>query len=202
MDLRQSQPVFEKLAPGGYYVALRVGFSSPEDEINCLDQGWIDLYTQLGLYVHDPAMRWVYSNFGAIRWSEIDLPDPIGVISLSRQMKLGFGASVSFSRAEDIGKRSYAVLFHPDREFEDAELNEALDALRALHHVPQVAPSLTPAEAEAIRMRASGLRLKQIAAELEISESAVKARIASACRKFDAKNPNEMLAIAAARRLV
>ena len=78
MTLKHSQSLFETLAPAGYYVALRVGYSFPEEEMNCLNQDWIEEYTQRGLFVHDPSMRWIYGNQGAIRWSELTLPDPAG----------------------------------------------------------------------------------------------------------------------------
>ncbi len=202
MSLKHCQPLLQTLAPAGYYVALRVGYSFPEEEMNCLNQDWIEEYTQRGLFVHDPSMRWIYGNQGAIRWSEITLPDPAGVLDLARSLNLNYGATISVSGGADCGRRSYGVMFRSDREFKDGELEQALQTLKRLHSRAQSGPSLTDAEAEAIRMRADGLLLKQIAAELSISESAVKARIASACRKFGAKNAIELLAIASARRLI
>ncbi|WP_368392929.1 helix-turn-helix transcriptional regulator [Thioclava arctica] len=170
--------------------------------MNALDSNWVDIYTRRGLFVHDPSMRWIYSNQGAIRWSELALPDPAGVIPLARDLNLNFGATISVRGDADVGRRSYAVLFRADREFDDRELTETFAMLKRLHTRGQSGPSLTDAEAEAIRMRADGLLLKQIAAELAISESAVKARISSACRKLGAKNAIELLAIASARRLI
>ncbi|MBN2741599.1 MAG: autoinducer binding domain-containing protein [Rhodobacteraceae bacterium] len=202
MTLKHSQPLFRTLAPAGYYVALRVGFSFPDEEVNCLNQDWVDVYTQRGLFVHDPTMRWIYSNQGAIRWRDITLPDPAGVLALARQLDLGYGATISVSEGADRGRRSYGMLFRKDRELEDSELDQAFQALKRLHSRAQGGPSLTDAEAEAIRMRADGLLLKQIAAELAISESAVKARISSACRKLGARNAIELLAIASSRRLI
>jgi LuxR family transcriptional regulator len=202
MKLKHSQPMFQKLAPAGYYVALRVGYSFPEEEINCLKQAWVEQYTQRGLFIHDPSIRWIYANQGAVRWSEIALPDPAGVMALARHLDLRFGATISVSGSADRGTRSYGVLFRNDREFEDRELEHAFQALKRLHLHAQSGPTLTDAEAEAIRMRADGLLIKQIAAELAISDSAVKARITSACRKLGAKNAIEVLAIATVRRLI
>lgn len=204
MTLVQSKDEFEKIAPAGFYVALRVGYSFPQEELNRLDPGWVTLYTRLGLVMRDPAMRWVYTNNGAIRWSEFDLPDPVGVVALARRAGLTWGATVAFCRKQDVGRRSYAMLFRGDRDFEEEELGKAYVVLRNLHADTGTgaAPNLTGAELEAIRMRAAGKLLKQIAAELGISESAVKARLSSARRKVGAKNTMELLSIAALRRMI
>lgn len=202
MNLSKSRTTLEEIAPAGFYVGLRVGYSFPEEELNALDPGWIETYTQLGLVMQDPAMRWVYANSGAVRWSELDLPDPAGVIELARKAGLSWGATVAFCRPEDAGRRSYAMLFRADRNFTQDELDAAFALLRKLHVGPEAGPPLTEAELEAIRLRAGGKLLKQIAAEIGISESAVKARLASACRKTGAKNAIELLAIATARRMI
>ncbi len=204
MTLSKSRNTLEQIAPAGFYVALRVGYSFPEEELNGLDPGWIETYTQLGLVMQDPSMRWVYAHTGAVRWSELELPDPAGVIGLARKAGLSWGATVAFCRPEDAGRRSYAMLFRADRNFTQDELDSAYALLRDLHLGAgrEAGPALTEAELEAIRLRAGGKLLKQIAAEIGISESAVKARLASACRKTGAKNAIELLSIATTRRMI
>ncbi|KEO56059.1 helix-turn-helix transcriptional regulator [Thioclava pacifica] len=201
MDLRDCDTRLQVLAPAGFYVALRVGYAFPESELNRLDCAWVDRYTQEGLVVQDPSMRWIYGNLGWVRWGDMTLEDPRGVQQMAREMGLRFGATVSFSDPRDVGRRSYAVLFRADRDFTDAELDEVFATLRDMH-LDASGRSLTAAELEAIRFRADGLLIKQIAAELDISESGVKARLTSASRKLGAKNAIEMLAIATSRRLI
>lgn len=204
MDLSTSRDIFEKIAPAGFYVALRVGYSFPEEELNRLDPDWIKLYTHHGLVMLDPAMRWVYNNTGSMRWSEMNIPDPAGVVAMARDAGLTWGATLAFCRPQDAGRRSYAMLFRRDRDFEDAELQIGYDVLRSLHvnACETATRSLSDAEIEAIRLRAEGKLFKQIAAELSISESAVKARLMSARRKLGAKNAVELLSLATARRLI
>ena len=74
--------------------------------------------------------------------------------------------------------------------------------LESLHDGHDDAPSLTAAEIEALKMQASGMRLKQIAARLGISESAVKARLNNVKRKLGAKTQSQAASIAAARRIL
>lgn len=189
-------------APAGFYVALRVGFSFPEQELNALPDLWVEFYTTHGLVVQDPAMRWVYGNTGAIRFAEMEMADPQQVRGHAAVFGLGHGAAVSVMSAQDRGRRSYGLFYRDDREFADPELDELHRIMATLHRGPEDERSLTAAEIEALKMQSQGLRLKQIAARLGISESAVKARLNNVKRKLGAKTQSQAASIAAARRIL
>jgi len=120
----------------------------------------------------------------------------------SRVFGLNFGAVVSVLLRNDMGKRSYGLFFRDDREFTDAELSSLLRIVTALHAPRVDEPTLTAAEIEALKLQAEGLRLKQIAARLGISESAVKARLNNVKRKLGARTQSQAASIAAARRIL
>lgn len=187
------------LAPEGFYIGLRVGFSFPSEELNRLPDPWVAEYTTHGLVVHDPVMKWVYANEGATRWSDIDISDPMNVFGRARKMGLSYGVAVSLLDSESGGKRSYGNFFRSDREFEDREISLLLDLMHELHDDSGQQLALTEAEIEALRLQAQGLRLKQIAAELDISMSAVKARLANAKRKLGASTPSQAASLARSR---
>lgn len=193
---------FGLIAPAGYYVALRVGFSFPEEELNHLPEPWVEFYTAHGLVVQDPALRWVYGQTGAIRFSEMTLPDPQQVRAQGALFGLIYGAAVSVSTAADRGRRSYGQFFRSDRELDAGELDALLRIVTVLHTGREEEPSLTAAEIEALKLQAEGLRLKQIAARLGISESAVKARLNNVKRKLGARTQSQAASIAAARRIL
>ena len=86
---------FSYIAPAGYYIALRVGFAFPIAETNALPDAWIERYTQRGYMLFDPVMQWLYGNSGAIRWSEIGLPDPMGILTEAAAHGLVHGADGS-----------------------------------------------------------------------------------------------------------
>jgi DNA-binding CsgD family transcriptional regulator len=200
--LQNVKDQIDQISPSGFYVALRVGFSFPEAEENHLPEPWVDYYTAEGFVVDDPSMRWVYRNSGAIRSSMIDLPDPRQVRAHARVFGLSYGAVISVSLRGDAGRRSYGLFFRDDRDFTDAELDALLQILSGLHSGRDEDPGLTNAEIEALRMQAEGLRLKQIAGLLNISESAVKARLNNAKRKLGAKTLSQASSLAAQRRLI
>ena len=192
----------DQISPAGFYVAIRVGFSFPEEELNELPENWVEFYTTHGLVVHDPAMKWVYANTGATRLGEISLPDPHQVRERAAVFGLSHGAVISVMSPGDRGRRSYGLFFRNDREFEDSALRDLHGILTRLHSGTDGEGTLTAAEVQALRLQSEGLRLKQIAAEIGISESAVKARLNNAKRKLGAKTQSQAASIAAARRIL
>ncbi len=190
------------IAPAGFYVALRVGFSFPEAEVNQLPETWVEFYTTHGLVVHDPSLKWVYTHTGAARSSELGIPDPQQVRGHAEVFGLIFGAVASFSAKADKGRRSYGLFFRDDRDFSETDLERLHRIVERLHMGREDEPSLTAAEIEALKMQAEGLRLKQIAARLGISESAVKARLNNVKRKLGARTQSQAASIAAARRIL
>lgn len=200
--LQAMRDQIDLISPAGFYVALRVGFSFPEVEMNQLPSNWVEFYTTNGLVVHDPVMKWVYGNTGLLRMAEIALPDPYQIRARAEVFGLTHGAAISVMLPSDRGRRSYGLFFRADRDFADQELAVLHGLVRQLHTGGNDEPNLTAAEIEALQMQATGLRLKKIAAELGISESAVKARLNNAKKKLGAKTLAQASSIAAGRRII
>ncbi|TMV76751.1 LuxR family transcriptional regulator [Thioclava sp. BHET1] len=190
-----------RLAPAGFYIGLRLGYSAPAEEINQLPASWIEFYARQGLLVHDPVMKWIYGYEGVIRCSEIDLPDPLKVAQSAMRNGLRFGAAISLRTETESGRRSFGLFYRRDREFRDAELAQLSDILHSLEGQSQ-AQRLTAAETEALRLLSDGLRQGEIAEVLAISLSAVKLRLASAKRKLGAQTPSQAATIASSRGLL
>lgn len=191
-----------RMAPAGFYLALRVGFTFPEEEMNRLPDPWVEHYTRHGLVVHDPLMKWVYAQLGAARWSDLEISDPQEVRLSARAHGLNYGAVSSAVTASEKGKRSYGLFFRSDRDFNDGELANLRILLETLHSGAKLERNLTANEVEALQLLASGLRLQQIAGKLGISESAVKARLNNAKVKLGARTASQAASLAAGRRLL
>nr|WP_256500574.1 LuxR family transcriptional regulator [Limimaricola litoreus] len=190
--------MLNRLAPVGYYIALRVGFASPLEEYNHLPAPWIEIYTAERLFFDDPAIRWAYSHEGAARWSAIE--DPFGLFVRARRMGLRHGAVASVADAG--GARSYGIYIREDREFSDREL-ESLDEMIGRLHAAAAPPSnLTKAEIEVLRMVKNGYRLKQIAHALGVTEGAIKQRLKNARTKLGANTATQAATLAAGFGLI
>jgi LuxR family transcriptional regulator len=178
---------FCSLANAGFYVALRVGFAYPIEERNALPPAWVARYTQRGMMLQDPVIRWVYANSGSARWSDINLADPSDVFGQARRFDLNFGAAVSYCESDSLGQRSYGSFARHDREFTKSEILQLSELLIALHDDRCPPTNLTNAELEALRMVKDGLLMKEIADLLGVTEGAVKQRLKNAKLKLRAK---------------
>jgi LuxR family transcriptional regulator len=196
------QAEIQDLAPAGHYIALRIGFAFPVEEVNALPQGWVDHYTKNRFMLFDPVIRWAYTSVGALRWSEIPVDDPRKIISQAQTFGLRFGAAISVFDGNAEGQRSFGSFCRPDREYSDLEIN-LLHAFIKRRHTEMAPPkNLTMAELEALGMVRDGKRLKEIAFDLGVTEGAVKQRLKNAKIKLGAKTGTQAAALASQYGLV
>ena len=178
---------FSALAPAGYYVALRVGFAFPLIEVNALPDDWVAHYTAQRFMLFDPVIRWLYANVGATRWSEIGLDDDREVIAQARDYGLHHGIAISCFDDMSDGQRSFGSFVRGDRDFEVDEIEVLHEHMWRLHRESAPPSNLTDAELEVLRMVKDGMRLKQIAHEIGVTEGAVKQRLRNAKTKLRAQ---------------
>ena len=195
-ESRISDYDFPELANAGFYIAYRVEFLLPEFEYNSLPRAWVAKYTQQGLMMLDPVMRWIYGNNGSIRWSDIDIPDTSGVLDRAAEYGLSYGAAVSLMSETEGGLRSFGNFAREDREFTDDEVNELTRRLELLFEDLAAPVDITEAEIEALLLVKNGLLIKEVAFELGISEGAVKQRLRSAKDKLGARTTPHAVSVA------
>ena len=203
--LRVSKPAsldVAMLAPGGHYLALRLGFVFPLEEVNELPPTWVEEYTRQGYAPFDPLIRWAYGEVGAARWSEVTQPDHRGVLARARAHGLLFGAVVSVIDAAPGTQRSFGTFVQPQREFSAEELDLLRLYVQARHDAMRPPQNITEAEIEALRLVKEGQRLKQIAWQLGVTEGAVKQRLKNARVKLSAKTGAEAISRAATFGLI
>ncbi|AKS46524.1 transcriptional regulator, LuxR family [Octadecabacter temperatus] len=194
LELKSTEDVHE-IAKSGYYIALRVGFAFPQEEVNALPTPWVDHYTTHRFMLHDPVIRWSYANTGAVAWSGIDLPDPMRVLQQAQTFGLRYGVAVACFDGNREGQRSFGTFARPDREFEQDEMNALHAYVSKLHREKAPPTNLTNAELEALKMVKEGQRLKQIAHTLGVSEGAVKQRLRNAKTKLGAQTSAQAAAM-------
>lgn len=194
-DLRQ-------IAPTGHYIALRIGFAFPMEEVNALPEDWVQHYTKQRFMLFDPVIRWAYANVGTVRWRDLVEDDPRRVIAQAQTFGLRYGVTVSVLDSGADAQRSFASFVRSDREFTDLEV-KLLQAFVTRRHRETAPPTnLTKAELEALGMVKDGKRLKEIAFELSVSEGAVKQRLKNAKLKLGAKTGTQAAALASQYGLI
>ena len=192
----------EQLAPSGYYIALRIGFAFPMEEVNAFPPEWVQHYTAQRFMLFDPTVRWAYANTGMCRWSALEQDDPKKIIAQAKTFGMRFGVTVSVFDGNVDAQRSFASFTRADREYSDLEV-KLLRALLVRRHTETAPPTnLTRAELEALGMVKDGKRLKEIAFELSVSEGAVKQRLKNAKLKLGAKTGTQAAALASQYGLI
>ncbi|SMY07264.1 helix-turn-helix transcriptional regulator [Flavimaricola marinus] len=187
---------FGDVASAGFYIAFRLEFLLPEFECKTLPRAWIHKYTRHGLMMFDPVMQWIYSNTGAVRWSEIDLPDPHGILMQASEYGLSYGVAISLRDPEDPSIRSFGNFCRSDRELSDTEISDLTQKLELLFSDLTAPDDVTEAELEVLAGIKSGRLIKEIAYELNVTEGAIKQRLRSAKDKLGARTTPQAVAIA------
>jgi LuxR family transcriptional regulator len=187
---------FADVANAGFYIAFRLEFLLPEFECKTLPRAWIHKYTQQGFMMFDPVMQWIYTNSGAVRWSEIALPDTHGILSQAAEYGLSYGVAISLRDPNDPSIRSFGNFCRSDRELDDTEISELSQKLELLFSDLTAPDDVTEAELEVLAGIKHGRLIKEIAFELNVTEGAIKQRIRSAKDKLGARTTPQAVSIA------
>lgn len=188
-----------RLASRGYLIALHIRFATPMLTFQSYPQSWIDHYTERAYQLRDPIVAWGFSTTGATRWSALTIPDPFGILTEAAEHGLAYGVSVACG---PISSRTIASIARGDREFDDEEIRRFETIVLRLHEMTEPPESLTPAQIDALRLIAAGDRYAAAAAKLNISESALKARLNSARQRLMARTTAEAVQRAKDYRLL
>ncbi len=187
------------LSPAGYFVGLHIRFAAPLITFQSYSRDWVDHYTEQAYALRDPMVAWGFSTTGTTRWSEITIPDPFEIFRQAAEFGMVYGMSVACGV---IGSRTIAGAARPDREFNDDEIGRFGTIVKRLHEMTEPPGSLTKAQIEALRLIAAGDRHAAAAAKLNISESALKARLNSARVRLLARTTAEAIQRAKDYRLL
>jgi len=177
-----------RLAPSGYALALHIRFASAHLRFHTYNPEWIERYTARGYMLCDPLVSWGLGNDGAVRWSEMGIPDPHNIFGQAAEFGLNYGVAVSCG---PVASRTIAGFARSDREFTQTEMDQIYETVVLLHKEATPPDSLTPAQRHALRLVANGSRHAEAAALLGISESALKARLKSARERLFARTTAE-----------
>ncbi len=187
------------LAPGGFFFALHIRFALPLLSHQTYPQEWTDRYTEEAYALRDPIIAWGFSMTGSARWSEIGIPDPFNILGQAAEFGMVYGLAVSCG---PIKSRTIGSAARADREFTEDEIVEFRRLICMLHDITEPPKSLTDAQIEALRLIAEGDRHAAAAAKLNISESALKARLTAARNSLLARTTTEAIQRARDYRLL
>lgn len=194
----ETKKLEQKFASGFFY-ALHIRFALPLFHHQTYPQGWTDRYTEEAYALRDPIIAWGFSTTGTARWSEIEIPDPFNILGQAKEFGMKYGVAVACGPMQS---RTIASACRSDREFTIEEMEEYAAVIYKLHVLTEPPKSLTDAQIEALRCIAEGDRHAAAAAKLNISESALKARLSAARSALLARTTTEAIQRARDYRLL
>lgn len=191
-----------KIAQSGFHIMVRTGFATSVETINCYPEDWVNLYTKEGFMLHDPILRWAYENTGSNRWSDLSGDDPKGILDIASDFGLKYGLVISRSSSNGVHRRTIASFAKPDREFDPIEVDFLNIYVEKAHDKSSALLSVTDKEIEVLKMLMNGMMIKEIAAHLGVSQSAVKQRLTNSKNKLDAKTTAQAVAMLTQHNLI
>ncbi len=195
------EALFEELdgkCPLGYTLVCHIRLASPTFTRSTYPAKWLDHYSKGSSWLADPVVSWAFFKSGKVRWSEIRFPDPAGVMKDAAKHGLNYGMAVSLGsiRSKTIGGAA-----RDDREFTDEEMGEIYAIMSKLHEILSVFGKLSRQQHEALEAFSTGKSYDEICADLNISRTALKSRLANARDHLRARTNFEALNRAQSLRL-
>ena len=120
----------DQRSPSGFAIALHVRFTRPTYLFQTYAKPWMDHYSQAGLVMHDPVVRWGLQNVGRLRWSDLASIDDAAVFEQAKDHGLMNGAAVAMVLSES---RTIAAFARADRDYTDEEIEDLESWLSRLH---------------------------------------------------------------------
>ena len=133
----------DERCPSGYALPLHIKYSRPTLLFITYPHSWINVYSQKGYVMHDPAVRWGFENLGITTWDSLRESDSQGVLEESKNHGMVYGTVIAIERN---GSRSIGGFSREDRNFTDEENTYFKSVLEIIHDLTQNKEQLPAAE--------------------------------------------------------
>jgi DNA-binding CsgD family transcriptional regulator len=200
LDLFQPvREVIEETNVSGYSLLVNYSVRGYQHFESTYPQEWQDEYDSRHYHVLDPALMWSMFNEGTRRWSETGIPDTRRVMKKAAKHGLGYGA-IWCRKTGD--KKTALFAAKQKREFTDSEIHLINAEITQFFEAITPNKTLSDGEIVALDLYSKGASFKEVAAEIGVSESAIKERIASAKRKLDCRSTAQLIRLATEQKLL
>jgi LuxR family transcriptional regulator len=132
----------------GFALAVRISYTRPLLLYQSYSRDWSDVYSENGLMMTDPVVRWGLENTGTVFWDDPTLDDPAGVVALARAHGLRHGVTISTGPAN---ARTISGHTRSTGPFSEDEIAHMRRLVETVHTVTDGLDSLDCPETEALR---------------------------------------------------
>ncbi|WP_108485108.1 autoinducer binding domain-containing protein [Oceaniglobus ichthyenteri] len=128
-------------SPDGFAAAFQVVFATPKYLFQTYDEGWMTYYSQMGIVMKDPAVKWGFTHDGIAPWSELEKLDEHGVFIKAAEFGLNYWTVMATS---EHGSKSIGAFSRSDRDFTQAEREQIFADFQSLHVLTLQGPETEP----------------------------------------------------------
>lgn len=191
-----------EIGNAGFTLAFNYTALGAELLDNTVPQAWQESYVRNGIFMHDPVFQWIISHAaegGYTRWSEVEIPDPMGIMraAATHGMRFGFSATQLVNNAH-----SFLSIARSDRELADEEIRWAYANFTYWVDLLYNRASLTDGEIGVLAALRDGLDNRAAAQLLHVSEATIRYRSGQAQEKLKAETRTQAVAIAIRRKFI
>ena len=140
-EIRENLAEMQRLSPMGFAVALHVSFTTPRFLFQTYARDWMRHYSEKGLVLDDPTVKWGLEHDGVVDWADLAKDDARGVLAQAQEYGLRHGVTVS---VYEEGSRSVGSFAREDRAFSAEEQDTLKELFGQLHRATRVGPDEEP----------------------------------------------------------
>ena len=138
----------DQRSPAGCAIGLHIAFTTPAYMFQSYPKRWMDYYSNSGLLMQDPTIRWGMNNVGWISWGDLEAFDSQGVLERAKD----FGIMNGVTSALYIGgTRSIASFARSDRDYTPEEIAELEPIFEELHRTTSSIEALNDEDRSALQ---------------------------------------------------
>ncbi|TCO72336.1 autoinducer binding domain-containing protein [Rhodovulum euryhalinum] len=138
----------DSLSDTGFALAIHIRFTRPLLLYQSYSSEWSEIYSEKGLMLTDPVVRWGLERTGVLSWDDPGLDDPAGVVPLARQYGLRNGITISTG---PVTSRTISGHTRSSGPFQPDEISRLKCLVETVHEVTEGLDALDCPEMEALR---------------------------------------------------
>jgi LuxR family transcriptional regulator, quorum-sensing system regulator SdiA len=138
----------DERSPAGFAIGLHIRFTTPRYMFQSYPKRWMDHYSDSGLIVKDPTVRWGLANLGWIRWKDLEAIDEHGVLERAKDFGIMNGVTIALALESS---RSIASFARSDRDYEVEEIDDLERMVADLHRATETMETLTDEDRLALK---------------------------------------------------
>ena len=132
----------------GFALAIHIRYTRPSLLFQTYDQAWNDYYSENGLMLSDPVVRWGLQNTGFVLWDDLMDEDDAGVLAKAKTFGLNNGVTYATG---SISSRTISGFTRNGAPYSKDELESMTAIVDQIHALTEGIEDFSEGEINALR---------------------------------------------------